>query len=790
MSGATQSSRVQWAGVAAICLLALLLRLPIAGIPLERDEGESAYTAQRWMQGDIPYRDLSNRQLPGTFIAYAVAESVFGDSANAIHWAAQLYTLGTLTVLFLLGRRLSSPAGGLAAAALAALMTADASVHGNAAPPELFMLLPLAGAMLALGYAIESDTLWWACATGALGAIAVLCAPAALANLLFSVGAIAALSQRRVANMVALLLAAAGIALPLVVYFAAHGAWSALYGSVVTYSPQTEQGFPIANYPHTFWQQSQTLVRSFWPILLLATTQIIAGGFLNTPASAREASGSTARRNTLLVLMWLAASGAGAWGGGLDRAHPYVQLIPPLAVLGGMAVNVVARGRFRVAIGVGLVLVPLAVAILSNTWYYGPGDAPAKSMQLYSNSAFIAAPALGRFIADRSDPQDTVFVLGSEAEILHAAAHPSATRYIIAYPLTGPFPDARQRQLEALREVQGRQPRFIVTVFLPGSFLAGPGTPGDIFDGTMDLINRSYRLAGVVEVSPSNLATPLVSGAEATAAWLLAPAWYGQPSWCALAVWERVPPADAASRAAAEAERRAGAALAAKGDDAGAMAHFREAIRLDPDFGPTHNNLAAALAKAGQIDEAITQYAEAIRLSPLRAEPHWNLAMLLQDAGRLPEALPHLRAAVLFNPKVEMRYRLAAASADTGHVPEAEAEFESVLRERPDSNGAETRMAWLLATAPDARLRNGPRAVQLAEDAAQRTERRDASVLNSLAAAYAEVGRYEDAAAVAAEAIEVAPFNGQAALRDPLTARLARYRARQPVRDGAGVPPS
>ena len=84
--GARAVTRSDWACFAGICLFALLLRLPIAAIPLERDEGEYAYIAQRWMHGDVPYRDAFNQKLPGAFIIYAFIERVIGTTPSAIHW--------------------------------------------------------------------------------------------------------------------------------------------------------------------------------------------------------------------------------------------------------------------------------------------------------------------------------------------------------------------------------------------------------------------------------------------------------------------------------------------------------------------------------------------------------------------------------------------------------------------------------------------------------------------------------------------------------------------------------
>src|SRR5258707_222123 len=91
-------------GTLAVAAVALLFRCPIASIPLERDEGEYGYIAQRWLAGEDPYRSAFDQKPPGVFAAYAVILTVFGTSPQAIHWGAQVYTLGTLGLIYLTGR--------------------------------------------------------------------------------------------------------------------------------------------------------------------------------------------------------------------------------------------------------------------------------------------------------------------------------------------------------------------------------------------------------------------------------------------------------------------------------------------------------------------------------------------------------------------------------------------------------------------------------------------------------------------------------------------------------------
>ena len=116
----------------------------------------------------------------------------------------------------------------------------------------------------------------------------------------------------------------------------------------------------------------------------------------------------------------------------------------------------------------------------------------------------------------------------------------------------------------------------------------------------------------------------------------------------------------------------------------------------------------------------------------------------------------------------DARFGLASAYAQAGQVAQAVAELDALLREQPDWPAVEAHAGLAAGDGGGCGIRDGARAVQLAEDAARRPSARDADVLNSLAAAYAEVGRYADAVAVATRAVEIAGDRKQTALHDAL----------------------
>jgi tetratricopeptide (TPR) repeat protein len=105
-----------------------------------------------------------------------------------------------------------------------------------------------------------------------------------------------------------------------------------------------------------------------------------------------------------------------------------------------------------------------------------------------------------------------------------------------------------------------------------------------------------------------------------------------------------------------------------------------------------------------------------------------------------------------------------------------------VLAAHPDNAEAEKNLAWELATSPDDQLRDGPRAVELAEDARQRTKGHDPLILMTLATAYAETGRFPDAIRAAEEAAQLASAAGNSPLAEGIRGYIVLFQDGRPFR--------
>jgi len=210
-----------------------------------------------------------------------------------------------------------------------------------------------------------------------------------------------------------------------------------------------------------------------------------------------------------------------------------------------------------------------------------------------------------------------------------------------------------------------------------------------------------------------------------------------------------------------------GVALAQAGDTAGAITHYRIALRVQPNSVEAHTDLGNALLKIGQTDEAWREYAEALRLRPAFPQAHIDVGNALVESGRLAEGIVQYTEAIRLAPgSVEAQSNLGLALMKSAKIPEAIEHFETALRLNPDFAPAEfnlgnaLRMTGRTAEA----IGHYEQALRLKPDLA-------AASLN-LGNLLLQQGRPDDAIARYEEALRLAP--GYAELHNSLGLVLAR----------------
>jgi Flp pilus assembly protein TadD len=223
------------------------------------------------------------------------------------------------------------------------------------------------------------------------------------------------------------------------------------------------------------------------------------------------------------------------------------------------------------------------------------------------------------------------------------------------------------------------------------------------------------------------------------------------------------------------------------------IAHLREALVIrsgatHPHYALTlaliHSDLGFALARKGALDEAIEHLHTAVELRPDYPDAHYNLAAALSQEGKTREAIEEYRKTLALRPTdAEAHTSLGNALAQEGFVSEAMEHYETALQLAPDTVLARNNLAWILCASPDAAIRNGPRAIELARQAVELSGGDNPLFVRTLAAAYAEAGRFTDAVETIERATHMAEGqNDEAAVR-LLQKDADRFRSKIPLRD-------
>jgi hypothetical protein len=194
----------------------------------------------------------------------------------------------------------------------------------------------------------------------------------------------------------------------------------------------------------------------------------------------------------LFLAGWAIVSAAGVSASGHYFPHYFQQLLPAIAALAGAAIWIGRGNRepspWRVA-GVGcLALGPLVLSALS-FWTLSP---TAAIREIYPHNSFADMPAIAGEIESITETDDSVFLFGTEPELLFYARRTSATRYIYLFPLFGPFPDVRERQRSVIDEVSSARPSAMV--WLPNLMFFKKGAPQLLTNWFRHFSARDYRI--------------------------------------------------------------------------------------------------------------------------------------------------------------------------------------------------------------------------------------------------------------------------------------------------------
>jgi len=487
-----------WTVLAAAIVAVLCARIHLRGLPLERDEGEYAYCGQLLLQGIPPYKLAYSMKFPGTAAVYALVMSILGESIAGIRIGLLLANLGTIVLIYLLGRKLLGELGGIASAASYSVLSLMPHVLGNAAHATHFVALFAVAGTFVLIRAIDRQSSLLIFISGGLFGLALLMKQPGLFFAVF--GLFYLLSRDWTADLdlkkisYRNLTFICGAIVPCLITAAALWSagvfgrfwfWTVKYASQYGSQVSAREGLQILG------DHFLGVVGTAWPIWALALIGSIA-----------SIVDQAVRPRAVFLVAFAFFSALAVCPGFYFRPHYFILLLPAISLLSGSAVVSALNAlplTFRFA-----VLAVLAGCAGWPLWserdFFFERPLAEANRLVNGTNPFPESIKIAEFIRAQSGPTDTIAVLGSEPQIYFYARRLSATGYIYTYALMEPQPYAHQMQDEMIHEIEGAGPRFLVLVVTNKSWLAGPDSDQTIFKWANAYREVAYEEIGLINI--------------------------------------------------------------------------------------------------------------------------------------------------------------------------------------------------------------------------------------------------------------------------------------------------
>jgi 4-amino-4-deoxy-L-arabinose transferase-like glycosyltransferase len=494
--------RAGWWIFAAITFCVVIpIRIRLLGIPLERDEGEYAYAGQLILQGVPPYQLAYNMKFPGTYAAYAVSMSMFGQTVAGIHLGLLLVNIATVVLIFFLGRQLLNLTSGLAAAMSYAVLSVSPSVLGFAGHATHFVLLPVLAGTLLLFNSADRQALGRLFASGLLFGIGLLMKqPAIFFPLFGTIYLVCSSLYRRVRAkkvLVRALIFSAGVILPLGItclLLWQIGVFDRFWFWAIDYARQYGSLIPLSQAQQYFFYSAREVIATSWPVWVLAGIGLVAGLWEERT-----------RSSAIFLLGFLFFSALAVCPGFYFRLHYFILVLPAVSVLAGVAISrlsdLVANRSIVVRLAPVLMLgAALAWPVIAERKFFFEASPSDASRMIYPENPFVESMRIADYLREHTTRSDTIAVLGSEPQIYFYSKRHSATGYIYTYGLMEAQKYASEMQQEMIHEIERARPKFLIFVVMPDSWLQRPGSERLIFTWANEYTAQNYTVAGFVNM--------------------------------------------------------------------------------------------------------------------------------------------------------------------------------------------------------------------------------------------------------------------------------------------------
>ncbi len=497
-------SKLAWIILTVVVLLTAVIRVRLAPIPFERDEGEYAYAGQLMLQGIPPYEKAYNMKMPGIYAAYALLLAIFGQTHSGIHLGLIFLNIGAVIFVFFLAKDLFNPPIGAVAAAAYALLSTSYSVLGFAANAEHFVVLPALAGIWLLRRVIDSERYFSFFGSGLLFGLAFMMKQHGAAFIIFATLYLFANEVYRqpfnwklfIAKIV---LFPTGVFLPFVLtclvlrklgVFEKFWFWTFDYAKSYVSSKPLSAG--IFNLKYSIFP----IISSSICLWVLAGVGVLAL-FLK----------SRFRKESLFTTAFVIFSFLSICPGLYFRNHYFILFLPVVAILTAVGVafiySIFSNYRSTLAAKVLptiLVAFTFIYTIYQHRYYFFIASPERICAYTYWPNPFNESLKIAKVLNQNSQKDDTIAIIGSEPQIYFYSGRLSATSYVYAYPLVELHPYASKMQEEMIMQIEQASPKFLILERISFAWLASEGSDMKILDWTQQYASSFYHLVGVVDL--------------------------------------------------------------------------------------------------------------------------------------------------------------------------------------------------------------------------------------------------------------------------------------------------
>lgn len=472
-------------------LSVVALRVRLIDLPLERDEGEYAYMAQRMMDGFPPYVESYSMKAPGIYCAYAAVMALFGESARGIHVGLLLVNLASIFLIYRLARSQFSPFVGCAAAALYAFSSLSPIFLGMSAHATHFVVFSAIIAIIVFLRALYGRSRALFFISGLFFGIAVLMKQHGLFFGAFATFYLiwiryrdGMLDRKFISELSILLL---GCIIPFAIacgILNEVGAFEKFWFWNFTYASTYASRLPDF--------AANGIGRVIPAAILIASAAAIYGACRLEMKSKRS---GIVFATALLIFSFISIC-----PGFHFRPHYFIQFLPAASIFLAVIISKIPVGWVGRFFSSLIVVMIISFLLLFPRVYLFSATPDEASRMTYDSNPFPESMQIASYIEKNSAEGDSIGIIGSEPQICFYANRRCATGYIYTYELLEPHSFARTMQDEMILELEAASPKFIVDVHIPHTGEAKEYSSKRIFEWAAEYEKKFYEQVGLVIV--------------------------------------------------------------------------------------------------------------------------------------------------------------------------------------------------------------------------------------------------------------------------------------------------